>query len=45
MKEEHILRMLENMVLRRMSGQKWEEIIGAGENYMTRSFITCTIRQ
>jgi hypothetical protein len=45
LREEHRLRVFENRVLRKiLEGRemKWEEII---ENYIMRSFITCTLRQ
>jgi len=41
LKEENILKVFENRVLRRISGLKSEEV--AGENCIMRSFITCTL--
>jgi hypothetical protein len=41
--EEHRLRVSENRVLRRIFGPKKEEV--AGEDYIMRSFITCTLHQ
>jgi hypothetical protein len=35
----------ENRVLRRIFGPKRDEVIGAGENCIMRSFITCTVLQ
>jgi len=39
LREEHILRIFENRVLRREGGSM------AGENCVTRSFIICTLDQ
>jgi hypothetical protein len=45
-REANRLRVLENSVLRSISGakgeMKWREV---GENYIMRSLITCTVRQ
>jgi hypothetical protein len=38
LREEHVLRVFENRVLRR----KWRE---TGENFIMWSFITCTLHQ
>jgi hypothetical protein len=35
----------ENRVLRRIFGSKRDELKEAGENYIMRSFITCTLLQ
>jgi hypothetical protein len=45
LREEHILRMPENMMLRRIFGPRREEMAVAGEDYRMRSFITCTHHQ
>jgi hypothetical protein len=45
LREEHRLRVSENRVLRRIfgrRGRKWRE---AGEDFIMRSFITCTLHQ
>jgi hypothetical protein len=42
-REEHRLRVFENRVLRRIFGPKRKEV--AGEDYIMRSFITCTLYQ
>jgi len=44
-REEHRLRTFENIVLRRMFRPKREEGQEAGEECITRSFITCTLHQ
>jgi hypothetical protein len=44
LREEHKLRVLENRVLRRIFGSKRHEVTG-GENYVTKSFVICTLRQ
>jgi hypothetical protein len=41
-REEHRFRVFENRVLRRMFGPRSEEQEN-GENYITRSFLICTI--
>jgi hypothetical protein len=43
LREEHRLRVFENRVLRRIFGPKRDEV--PGENFIMRSFITCTPRQ
>jgi hypothetical protein len=35
----------ENRVLRRIFGPKRDEVTGDGENYITRSFMICTLCQ
>jgi hypothetical protein len=35
----------ENRALRRIFGPKREEVAGVGEDYIVRSFITCTLHQ
>jgi hypothetical protein len=40
-REEHRLRVFEYKVLRRIFGLKRNEV--TGENYIIRSFITCTL--
>jgi hypothetical protein len=42
LREDHRLRVFENRVLRRTFGSKRVDI---GENYVMRSFITCTLHQ
>jgi len=45
LRERHRLRVYENRVRRRIFGQqgrKWRE---AGEDYVMRSFITCTLHE
>jgi hypothetical protein len=39
------LRVFENRVLRRIFGLKRDEVTEVGENYIMRSFITCTLLQ
>jgi hypothetical protein len=41
-REERRLRVSENRVLRRIIGPRRKEITGSGENYITRSLMTCT---
>jgi hypothetical protein len=36
--------MFENTVLRRIFEPKRDEVMEVGENYIKRSFITCTLR-
>jgi hypothetical protein len=43
--EEHRLRLLENRVLRKISGSKRDEVTGSGKDYITRSFIICSPQQ
>jgi hypothetical protein len=40
-----VLRVFENRMLRRIFGPKRDEVTGGGENYIMRSFITCTFGQ
>jgi hypothetical protein len=42
LREEHILRVFENRVLRRIFGPKSDEVTGSGENYIMRSLMICT---
>jgi hypothetical protein len=42
LREGHGLRVFGKRVLRRMFGSKRDEVTGSGENYIMRSFITCT---
>ena len=44
LREEHRLRVFENRVLREIFGVKWDEVMGRGENYITRSFMICTAK-
>jgi hypothetical protein len=39
LREEHSLKVFENRVLRRIFGQKRDEVVGGGENCIMRSFI------
>jgi hypothetical protein len=43
LREEHRLRVFENRVLRRIFRLKRDEV--TGENYITKSFMICTLRQ
>jgi hypothetical protein len=45
LREEHGLRVFENRALRRIFGPKRKEEQDAEENGITRSFITCIVRQ
>jgi hypothetical protein len=45
LKEEHRLRVFENRVLRKIFGPQGNEVAGGGENYIMRSFITCTLHK
>jgi hypothetical protein len=45
LREEHRLRVLENMVLRRIFGSKKDAMVGGYRKCIMRSFITCTLRQ
>ena len=45
LREERRLRVFENRVLREISGAKWNEVIGSGENYTMRSLIICIAHQ
>jgi len=42
LREEHMLRVFENRVLRRIFGPKWDEVTGSVESNMMRSLVTCT---
>jgi hypothetical protein len=44
LREEHRLKVFENRVLRRIIGPKRDEVT-VGENWIMRSFITCTLLQ
>jgi hypothetical protein len=44
-REVHKLRVLENMVFRRIFGPKKDGVLEGEENCITRSFIICTLRQ
>jgi hypothetical protein len=44
-REEHIPRVFENRVLRRIFGPKSDKVTGSWKNRIMRSFITCTLRQ
>jgi hypothetical protein len=45
LKEEHVLRVSENRVLRRIFGPNRDAVTGVRDNYTTRSFIFCTLHQ
>jgi hypothetical protein len=45
LREEHRLRVFENMVLRRVLGPKRDEVTGERENCIMRGFLICTLRQ
>jgi hypothetical protein len=45
LREEHRLRAFENRVLRWIFGPKRDEVLESGENYITGSFVICTLRQ
>jgi hypothetical protein len=45
LREEHRLRVFENMVLRKIFGPKRDVVIGGWRNCIMRSFITCIVRQ
>jgi hypothetical protein len=42
---EYSLRVFENRLLRKISGPKNEDVKEVGENYILKSFITCTLSQ
>jgi len=42
LREERRLMVLENRVLRRIFGPKWDEVTGSGENYILRNLMICT---
>jgi hypothetical protein len=39
---EHRLKVFENRVLRKIFGRKRDEVKGEGEDYIRRSFMSCT---
>jgi hypothetical protein len=41
-REEHRLRVFENMVLRRVFGHKRDEVERSGGNYIMRNLMICT---
>jgi hypothetical protein len=45
LREEHRLRVFENRVLRRIFGPKRDKVRVNGENFITRSFMICTLSQ
>jgi hypothetical protein len=47
LREEHTFRAFENRVLRTIFGPKSKEVarVWTGEDYVVRSFITCTLHQ
>jgi hypothetical protein len=46
LREQYGLKVFENSVLRRIPGQKKNEVTKeVGENCIIRSFVTCTLRQ
>jgi hypothetical protein len=45
LREEHRLRVFENRVLRRIFESKRAEVMEVAEQYLMRSFITCTLHQ
>jgi len=45
LREELMLRVDENRVLRRIFGPKRDKVQGSGENYITRSLMICTSHQ
>jgi hypothetical protein len=45
LREDHGLRVTENKALKRIFGPKRNEVKDVGENYILRSFITCTLLQ
>jgi uncharacterized protein (UPF0332 family) len=45
LRKEHRLRVFENRVLKRIFGPKRNEVMGGGENCITRSFVICTLPQ
>jgi hypothetical protein len=44
-REEHRLRVFEDRVLRKICGPKRDEVTGSGEDYIMRSFMSCTSYQ
>jgi hypothetical protein len=45
LREEHRLRIFEKRVLRTIFGTKRDEVTGLWGNFMTRSFMICSLRQ
>jgi hypothetical protein len=45
LREEHVLRVFENRVLRRIFEPKRDEVTGGWKNYTMRRLITCTLLQ
>jgi hypothetical protein len=45
LRKEHRLGVFENRVLRRILGPKRDEVLGGRKNYITRSFIICSLRK
>jgi hypothetical protein len=45
LREEHRLRVFENRVLRKIFGQKKDDVMENGGKCITRSFMICTLRQ
>jgi hypothetical protein len=45
LREEHRIRVFENRVLRRIFGQKRDEVKGKWRKIIPRSFVICTLRQ
>jgi hypothetical protein len=45
LREQYMLTIFENRVLKRIFGPKRYQIIRCSENYIMRSFITCILRQ
>jgi len=42
LRDEHMVRLFENRVLRRVFGPKMDEVTGNGQNYIMRSLAICT---
>ena len=45
LREEHRPRVFKNRVLRKILGPKTDKVIGSGEDYILRSFMSCTAYQ
>jgi hypothetical protein len=45
LREEHMLRVLENRVMRKIFGPKREDVTWGAEDYITRKFMVCTLDQ
>jgi hypothetical protein len=45
LREEHRLRVHENRLLRRISGQKRDEVTGGWRKLLSKSFVICTLHQ